>query len=110
MQAEAAPHVEGVQKKWGEQTAVLSTMRSNDCALRAVCDWAAALPLRPSSAVQCMWRVCQGQTWVPRCCCCCCVAPAPPQYHPEASPGPHDADICFQQFYEMMKAEALVKA
>lgn len=32
------------------------------------------------------------------------------QYHPEASPGPHDADICFQQFYEMMKAEALVKA
>jgi hypothetical protein len=34
----------------------------------------------------------------------------PLQYHPEASPGPHDADICFQQFYEMMKAEALVKA
>lgn len=32
------------------------------------------------------------------------------QYHPEASPGPHDADICFQQFYEMMKAEALVNA
>lgn len=27
------------------------------------------------------------------------------QYHPEASPGPHDADICFEQFIEMMKAE-----
>jgi carbamoyl-phosphate synthase small subunit len=36
----------------------------------------------------------------------CCVL----QYHPEASPGPHDADICFEQFVEMMKAEALVKA
>lgn len=33
-----------------------------------------------------------------------------PQYHPEASPGPHDADVCFEQFVEMMKAEALVKA
>jgi len=33
-----------------------------------------------------------------------------PQYHPEASPGPHDADICFAQFVDMMKAEALVKA
>lgn len=28
------------------------------------------------------------------------------QYHPEASPGPHDADICFEQFVDMMKAEA----
>ncbi|WIA18361.1 hypothetical protein OEZ85_009826 [Tetradesmus obliquus] len=27
------------------------------------------------------------------------------QYHPEASPGPHDADICFEQFVDMMKAE-----
>lgn len=28
------------------------------------------------------------------------------QYHPEASPGPHDADICFEQFVDMMKAES----
>ena len=27
------------------------------------------------------------------------------QYHPEASPGPHDADVCFEQFIEMLKAE-----
>jgi carbamoyl-phosphate synthase small subunit len=27
------------------------------------------------------------------------------QYHPESSPGPHDADICFEQFIDMMKAE-----
>jgi carbamoyl-phosphate synthase small subunit len=27
------------------------------------------------------------------------------QYHPEASPGPHDADICFQQYVDMMAAE-----
>lgn len=26
------------------------------------------------------------------------------QYHPEASPGPHDADVCFEQFVDMMKA------
>jgi carbamoyl-phosphate synthase small subunit len=26
------------------------------------------------------------------------------QYHPEASPGPHDADICFDEFIDMMKA------
>jgi carbamoyl-phosphate synthase small subunit len=26
------------------------------------------------------------------------------QYHPEASPGPHDADICFDEFVDMMKA------
>eukprot|EP00798_Chlamydomonas_sp_ICE-L_P008879 gene8879-3759_t len=32
------------------------------------------------------------------------------QYHPEASPGPHDADICFEQFIDMMKLEAKVKA
>ena len=25
------------------------------------------------------------------------------QYHPEASPGPHDADVAFKQFVEMMK-------
>jgi carbamoyl-phosphate synthase small subunit len=24
------------------------------------------------------------------------------QYHPEASPGPHDADVCFEQFVQMM--------
>lgn len=27
------------------------------------------------------------------------------QYHPEASPGPHDSDVCFEQFIDMMKAE-----
>ena len=27
------------------------------------------------------------------------------QYHPEASPGPHDADICFKQYIDMMEAE-----
>ncbi|GBF96248.1 carbamoyl-phosphate synthase S chain [Raphidocelis subcapitata] len=33
------------------------------------------------------------------------------QYHPEASPGPHDADICFEQFVDMMKEAAVpVKA
>mmetsp|Transcript_14066 Transcript_14066/g.24656 ORF Transcript_14066/g.24656 Transcript_14066/m.24656 type:complete len:339 (-) Transcript_14066:342-1358(-) len=32
------------------------------------------------------------------------------QYHPESSPGPHDADVCFQQFIDMMKAEHPVKA
>ncbi|KAG1662591.1 hypothetical protein FOA52_002988 [Chlamydomonas sp. UWO 241] len=30
------------------------------------------------------------------------------QYHPESSPGPHDADICFQQFVDMMKADRAV--
>jgi len=25
------------------------------------------------------------------------------QYHPEASPGPHDADVCFEMFIDMMK-------
>jgi len=25
------------------------------------------------------------------------------QYHPEASPGPHDADYLFQQFLESME-------
>lgn len=28
------------------------------------------------------------------------------QYHPEASPGPHDSDPLFDQFYEMVKARA----
>lgn len=28
------------------------------------------------------------------------------QYHPEASPGPHDADYLFRQFVEAMEAEA----
>lgn len=28
------------------------------------------------------------------------------QYHPEASPGPHDADYLFAQFVEMMRAHA----
>ena len=27
------------------------------------------------------------------------------QYHPEASPGPHDGDVSFQAFVEMMRAE-----
>eukprot|EP01024_Parvocaulis_polyphysoides_P019880 TRINITY_DN19103_c1_g1_i1.p1 TRINITY_DN19103_c1_g1~~TRINITY_DN19103_c1_g1_i1.p1 ORF type:complete len:464 (+),score=47.87 TRINITY_DN19103_c1_g1_i1:97-1392(+) len=27
------------------------------------------------------------------------------QYHPEASPGPHDADLCFEQFVEMMRKQ-----
>jgi carbamoyl-phosphate synthase small subunit len=31
------------------------------------------------------------------------------QYHPEASPGPHDADVCFEQFVQWMQAEKLVK-
>jgi carbamoyl-phosphate synthase small subunit len=26
------------------------------------------------------------------------------QYHPEASPGPHDSDVCFADFVNMMKA------
>ena len=26
------------------------------------------------------------------------------QYHPEASPGPHDADVCFRDFVGMMEA------
>ena len=28
------------------------------------------------------------------------------QYHPEASPGPHDADVCFRDFVGMMEAAA----
>lgn len=32
------------------------------------------------------------------------------QYHPEASPGPHDADVCFEQFINMVKAESSVPA
>ncbi|KAL3143081.1 hypothetical protein ABBQ38_003355 [Trebouxia sp. C0009 RCD-2024] len=27
------------------------------------------------------------------------------QYHPEASPGPHDSDICFEQFMDMIRKE-----
>ena len=27
------------------------------------------------------------------------------QYHPEASPGPHDADVAFEQFVDMMRAK-----
>ncbi len=27
------------------------------------------------------------------------------QYHPEASPGPHDSDICFDQFIAMLEVE-----
>lgn len=30
------------------------------------------------------------------------------QYHPEASPGPHDGDVCFEQFIEMVKEEKKV--
>ena len=26
------------------------------------------------------------------------------QYHPEASPGPHDADYLFDQFFDLIKA------
>ncbi|KAL6764263.1 class I glutamine amidotransferase-like protein [Haematococcus lacustris] len=32
------------------------------------------------------------------------------QYHPEASPGPHDADVCFEQFVEWMRAERAAPA
>lgn len=32
------------------------------------------------------------------------------QYHPEASPGPHDSDVCFEQFIEMMRQEKLGKS
>ncbi len=32
------------------------------------------------------------------------------QYHPEASPGPHDASYLFDQFFEMIGAQAEVKA
>jgi carbamoyl-phosphate synthase small subunit len=28
------------------------------------------------------------------------------QYHPEASPGPHDSDYLFQRFYDMVKKHA----
>ncbi|MEM1221580.1 MAG: hypothetical protein AAGH40_02360, partial [Verrucomicrobiota bacterium] len=28
------------------------------------------------------------------------------QYHPEAAPGPNDADPLFTQFYEMVKANS----
>jgi carbamoyl-phosphate synthase small subunit len=31
------------------------------------------------------------------------------QYHPEASPGPHDADVCFEQFVDMMVEERKAK-
>ena len=27
------------------------------------------------------------------------------QYHPEASPGPHDSDVCFEQFMDMIRKE-----
>lgn len=32
------------------------------------------------------------------------------QYHPEASPGPHDADVAFEQFVTMMKLERAQKS
>jgi carbamoyl-phosphate synthase small subunit len=32
------------------------------------------------------------------------------QYHPEASPGPHDSDYLFRQFIEMMKEHSSVPA
>ncbi|KAI4345126.1 hypothetical protein L6164_012283 [Bauhinia variegata] len=32
------------------------------------------------------------------------------QYHPEASPGPHDSDYAFRQFIELMKQENKIKA
>ncbi|KAK9806878.1 hypothetical protein WJX72_005945 [[Myrmecia] bisecta] len=31
------------------------------------------------------------------------------QYHPEASPGPHDADVCFEQYIAMLQSERSVK-
>ena len=31
------------------------------------------------------------------------------QYHPEASPGPHDADYLFKQFVDDMEKIALTK-
>ena len=31
------------------------------------------------------------------------------QYHPEASPGPHDSDGSFETFVEMMKANKAAK-
>jgi carbamoyl-phosphate synthase small subunit len=31
------------------------------------------------------------------------------QYHPEASPGPHDSDYLFRDFIEMMKTGAPVE-
>jgi len=31
------------------------------------------------------------------------------QYHPEASPGPHDSRYLFDQFLEMVREEVLVK-
>ncbi|NNC70779.1 MAG: carbamoyl phosphate synthase small subunit, partial [Flavobacteriaceae bacterium] len=32
------------------------------------------------------------------------------QYHPEASPGPHDAEYLFDQFIESLKKSKMVKA
>jgi carbamoyl-phosphate synthase small subunit len=32
------------------------------------------------------------------------------QYHPEASPGPHDADYLFDQFVQTMRAQVPVEA
>jgi carbamoyl-phosphate synthase small subunit len=32
------------------------------------------------------------------------------QYHPEASPGPHDASYLFRRFVEMMERGAVVRA
>ena len=32
------------------------------------------------------------------------------QYHPEASPGPHDSDPCFEDCVTMMKAAKREKA
>ena len=31
------------------------------------------------------------------------------QYHPEASPGPHDAEYLFDQFFELIKESAIQK-
>ena len=32
------------------------------------------------------------------------------QYHPEASPGPHDSDVCFEQFINLIKDGKAVPA
>jgi len=31
------------------------------------------------------------------------------QYHPEASPGPHDAEYLFDQYFELIKKSATLK-
>ena len=35
----------------------------------------------------------------------CLLLPVCVQYHPESSPGPHDADVCFEMYIDMLKME-----